>query len=164
MLNSRTNYVWYSPSSTREPSGTHLNPLLRPDGISLVPWENGKFLAWDVTVADTVAPSYLTSSTPQPGHAASILEARKRLKYKDMLPQYTFQPIGLETLGGVGPSARQLLSKVAKRMRDCELEPRAFDYFLQRISLIIVRSNAIYVLGAMSDAWLHAWLQGQNVT
>ena len=26
---------------------------MRPDGLTLVPWKEGKCLAWDVTVADT---------------------------------------------------------------------------------------------------------------
>ena len=46
-----------------EPSGTHLDPYLRPDGISIVPWAHGKFLAWDVTVADTLAPTYLSRTS-----------------------------------------------------------------------------------------------------
>ena len=31
----------------------------RPDGASVVPWERGRLLVWDVTCPDTLAPSYL---------------------------------------------------------------------------------------------------------
>ena len=40
----------------REPLGTNTNPNLRPDGASIVPWKNGRFIAWVLTVADTLAP------------------------------------------------------------------------------------------------------------
>ena len=70
-----------------EPSGTHLDPNLCPDGISIVPWKHGKFLAWDVTVADTLAPTYLGTTNLRAGAAAGRLEGQKKLKYKDLLPQ-----------------------------------------------------------------------------
>ena len=85
----------------REPSGTHLDPHLRPDGSTLVAWHRGKFLAWDVTVADTVAPSYVSCTSLRAGGAAEKLEAQKTHKYRAILPEYTFQPIGLETLGAM---------------------------------------------------------------
>ena len=37
----------------------------RPDGLTLIPWQVGKNLVslWDVTVVDTIANSYLTSTS-----------------------------------------------------------------------------------------------------
>ena len=34
-----------------------------PDGLTLIPWQVGKNLVWDVAVADTIANSYLTSTS-----------------------------------------------------------------------------------------------------
>ena len=133
----------------REPSGTHLDPFLRPDGISLVPWELGKFLAWDVTVADTLAPSYLGTTSLRAGAAAAKLEGHKKLKYRDLLPQYTFMAVGLETLGPMGPSAKTFFSGLSKRMTAAKRDPRDFDHLLQRVSMIIIRSNNICVVGTM---------------
>uniref|UniRef100_A0A8D9A679 Uncharacterized protein n=1 Tax=Cacopsylla melanoneura TaxID=428564 RepID=A0A8D9A679_9HEMI len=42
-----------------EPVGLTRDVNLRPDGISIVPWENGKHLIWDATCTDTLAPSNL---------------------------------------------------------------------------------------------------------
>ena len=39
---------------SKEPSGLfHNDDVRRPDGITLVPWQAGKAVAWDVTVAST---------------------------------------------------------------------------------------------------------------
>ena len=35
------------------------NNLKRPDGASLIPWQRGKCVTWDVTVTDTYAKSYI---------------------------------------------------------------------------------------------------------
>ena len=138
----------------REPSGTHLDPHLRPDSISIVPWESGKFLAWDVTVADTLAPSYQANTCPRAGAAAAKLESQKRLKYRDILPEYTFRAIGLETLGSLGPSARSFFTSVSRRLqRASELsflrDPREYMFFLQRVSIILIRSNSMSIVGSM---------------
>ena len=35
---------------TKEPTGLFQSDGKRPDGLTLVPWQNGKSLCWDVTV------------------------------------------------------------------------------------------------------------------
>ena len=45
--------------SMKEPAGLLRSGDKRPDGCTLVGWELGKNLAWDVTVPDTLAHSYL---------------------------------------------------------------------------------------------------------
>jgi len=44
--------------AVKEPSGLSRTDGKRPDGLTLVPWQSGRCLTWDVTVADTLAPSY----------------------------------------------------------------------------------------------------------
>jgi len=39
----------------KEPAGLSRNDGKRPDGLSLVPWQNGKALCWDVTELSLVA-------------------------------------------------------------------------------------------------------------
>ena len=48
--------------STKEPSGLSRNDGKRPDGFTLIPWPRGKPLAWDVTVVQTLADSYVGST------------------------------------------------------------------------------------------------------
>ena len=78
----------------------------------------------------------------------------KRLKYRDILPEYTFRAIGLETLGSLGPSARSFFTSVSRRLqRASELsflrDPREYMFFLQRVSIILIRSNSMSIVGSM---------------
>lgn len=42
-----------------EPPGLSPNINMRPDGMTLVPWKNGRKLVWDATCYDTIAPHNL---------------------------------------------------------------------------------------------------------
>jgi len=39
----------------KEPSGLLRTDGKRPDGVTLLPWKQGKCATWDVTVSDTLA-------------------------------------------------------------------------------------------------------------
>ena len=43
----------------KEPLGLLKTDGKRPDGVTLLPWKQGKCVTWDVTVSDTLAQSYL---------------------------------------------------------------------------------------------------------
>jgi len=55
---------------SKEPSGLFHNDVRRPDGITLVPWQAGKAVDWDVTVASTLADSYVRASSTSSAAAA----------------------------------------------------------------------------------------------
>ena len=40
--------------------------MAREDGLTSVPWTHGRSLVWDVTVPDTLAPSYQLCGRPEP--------------------------------------------------------------------------------------------------
>ena len=63
---------------TKEPS-----ELLgkRPGGLSLVPWQSGKALSWDVTVICSLADSYISDAAREPGSVAKLAAFRKEAKY-----------------------------------------------------------------------------------
>jgi len=44
--------------ATNKPSGLVRQDGKQPDGLTLIPWQGGKSLAWDVTVVSTLAQSY----------------------------------------------------------------------------------------------------------
>jgi len=46
-------------TATKEPSGLVREDGKRPDGLTLIPWQCGKSLAWDVTVVSTLAQFYV---------------------------------------------------------------------------------------------------------
>ena len=48
-----------------ESSGLYRSDGKRPDGVSVVPWKDGKLLVWNVTCPDTFVPSYCACTWPQ---------------------------------------------------------------------------------------------------
>ena len=95
--------------SRLEPSGIHCSDGKRPDGITTIPWRNGKLLVWDATSPDTFAPLHVSKATSEAGAVAALAEDRKRTKYTCLEPTYTFTPIAIETSGVFGPLTLQLL-------------------------------------------------------
>ena len=48
--------------AVKEPQGLGRDDGKRPDGLTLVPWQSGRSATWDVTVAHTLAPSYVSQN------------------------------------------------------------------------------------------------------
>lgn len=71
----------------------------RPDGMTLIPWRSGRCLVWDSTCADTLAPSYIQSSSKNPGSVAEIAATKKRGKYREISESYFFLPFAGEENG-----------------------------------------------------------------
>ena len=74
------------------------NSLMRPDGVTLIPWIRGKALAWDATIASSLADSYLGVSFSQTGSASELAASRKISKYADLSLEFSFQPIAEPSL------------------------------------------------------------------
>ena len=67
---------------TKEPIGLLRSDGKRPDGRTLVPWQSGKSLCWDVTVSRPLAESYVTEAAREAGAAAELAATRKEVKYE----------------------------------------------------------------------------------
>jgi len=132
-----------------EPAGTFRDDGKKPDGLSLIPWSKGKCLLWDSTCADTLAASYLKSTSRSAGAAAQSRESEKRRKYAGVAGHYKFVPFGVETLGPFGTEALALVKDLGRRIRMATGEPRSESFLLQRISLAIQRGNAACVLATI---------------
>ena len=50
---------------SKEPAGLSRVDGKRPDGMTLIPWQAGKPVVWDVTVICTTADSYVEASARQ---------------------------------------------------------------------------------------------------
>jgi hypothetical protein len=71
----------FSASGTpmsKEPNGLHRADGKRPDGLTLVPWSQGKPLTWDVTCICSTAASYIGASAHEAGSAAELTATRKK--------------------------------------------------------------------------------------
>jgi len=134
--------------AVREPANLLRRDGRRPDGITLVPWVRGKCLMWDVTVADTLAPTYVRDSAVQAGAAATKAEDIKRRKYDVFSEEFHFVPLAFETLGSTSDSSWQLLKEIGRRLKSVSKDDRSAEFFLQRIALHIVRGNAASIIGA----------------
>ena len=58
--------------------------IKRPNGLTLVPWKEGKPLASDVKAVCTVADSYVAATAREAGAAAERAAELKISKYSDL--------------------------------------------------------------------------------
>ena len=96
----------------KEPTGLLRTDNKRPDGLTLIPWQRGKPVTWDVTVTSTLADSYLTDTAESAGAAAELAATRKITKYSS-LPQtacITFIPA--DCSGDARPNQLQICSRI----------------------------------------------------
>ena len=70
-----------SVPSVKEPNGLLRSDGKRPDGVTLILWQAGRCLAWDSTVVDTFAASYIQDSSMADGSVAEGASERKDVKY-----------------------------------------------------------------------------------
>ena len=90
----------------KEPPGLLRSGNKRPDDVTLIPWKQGKCLAWVVTMPDTYAQSQLPTTATNVGHAADKSAVSKTQKYQSILQTHVFTPIAIETAGVWNSQAR----------------------------------------------------------
>ena len=136
--------------SILEPVGLTRSDGKRADGVTLMPWSGGACLAWDATVVDALAPSYVQSSTSTPGSAAAGAEQRKNTKYAELVERgYDFQAFAFEAQGRAGPETEQFLHKLGKQLKRTLFDPKAYCYLRQRVSVALQMGNAASVMGTL---------------
>lgn len=135
--------------SIREPPGCSRSDGKQPDGLSLVPWKNGKSLLWDYTCADTFARSYVNRTSRDPGYAAKQAEDEKYRHYSNLMDQFKFIPVASETSGIIGKVGLKLLKNIGSKIKEATSEKRATSYLIQRIAVAIQRGNVASILGTI---------------
>lgn len=125
------------------------NSEKQPDGVTLNPARDGKYVAWDATCWDTVAPSRLEAAARKPGVAARIADSTKRDKYKELGQEFLFYPVVSETFGVLSESTKELFSFLGKKTRERSGEMRSTAWLRQRFALAVVRGNIAAVLGTI---------------
>ena len=134
--------------SSKEPSGLSRTDGKRPDGMTLIPWQTGRNLIWDVTVADTLATSHLPATSQLAGGAAQSASDRKNVKYAELARSYLFVPIACETLGPISPRAVDFLSDLGRRISSVTGDAREGSFLFQRISVALQRFNCVCFRGS----------------
>jgi hypothetical protein len=140
--------IWRSLSkagfpSIKEPHGLLRSDGKRPDGLTLIPWQDGRCATWDVTVTDTVAASYLNRSATCAGSAAEAAATRKEEKYAEISNSCLFFPLAFETFGPINQKGCDFLSSLGHRLFLVSDDPRETSFLFQRLSVAIQRFNSV---------------------
>jgi len=74
----------------KEPHGLVRDDGKRADGLTLLPWNSGHSITWDITVVDTLGKAYLQQSAITIASAAEPVAVRKRNKYTSLSGTHYF--------------------------------------------------------------------------
>ena len=132
-----------------EPAGIDREDNKRADGMTNVLWYRGCHLVWDFTCPETLAPSYLCTTSAEAGSAVKEGEERKIRKYTSIATYHTFIPIAIETVGPMGPQAKKCLLELGRRLKQKTGEPSSTSYLLQWISKATQKGNAVAMMGSL---------------
>jgi len=128
---------------TKEPVGLFRSDGKRPDGATLIPWSEGRYLAWDATVVHSCALSYVTHPAGSRGPASAQAAERKDLKYQGLPPTHKFQALAFETLGPINLSGAEFISSIGSRISIISGDRREASFLFQRLSVCIQRYNSV---------------------
>ena len=119
--------------SVLEPTSLSREDGKRPDGMTLIPWQGGKNVTWDVTVTDTIADSYLHVSAACVGSAAEGEVSRKEIKYAALDHSYIFILLTFEIYRPINNKGIKFFQELGQRLRTIRDGPRESAFLLQRI-------------------------------
>jgi len=63
--------------------------------------------------------------------------------------QYRFEPIAVLTLGAPGDEALAFFLDLGQLITTTTVEPRSFQFLVQRVSVAVQRGNAAFIVGAI---------------
>ena len=131
--------------ATLEPLGLSRSDGKRPDGATLLAWKGGKPLVWDFTCVHRLAARYSDKARQEGATIATAAEGRKRDKYRELSPHCVFQPVAVETLGGLGHDTLDFLRELGSRIGSVNGDKRAPLFLRQRLAVAVQMGNAAYV-------------------
>jgi hypothetical protein len=129
--------------SVKEPNGLTRSDGKRPDGLTSIPWREGRSATWDVTVINTVAASYLAMSSVCAASAAEAAATRKDSKYDEISRVHLFYPIAFEIMGPINQVGQDFISDLGRRISSSTDDPRETFFLFQRLSVAVQRFNAV---------------------
>ena len=113
----------------REPPGLCRQDQKRPDGLTLLPWSQGRSLVWDYTCSDTLAISHLPTTSQEAGKSASQAERRKLSHYESLATSgYIVLPVANETLGSWAPMGLKFIKEIGGKIAETSGEKRSTSF------------------------------------
>jgi len=91
----------------------------RPDGLTSIPWREGRGTTCDVTVSNTVTASYVEITSARAAAAAAAAEAaaqRKVVKYAEIAQTHLFYPLAFETMDPINVVGLEFISDLSHRI------------------------------------------------
>jgi hypothetical protein len=105
-------------------------------------------MTWDVTVTDTLADSYLATTSTVAAAAAEGAASRKEQKYQALTSTHSFTPLAFETLGPINAKGHTFLRELGRRLAIKSGDQRETAFLFQRLSITIQRFNSICFMGS----------------
>jgi len=96
-----------------------------------------------VTVATTLADSYVSASAALAGAATETAATRKSVKCADLPASYLFEPIVFESLGPMNLPALNLLNGLGCKITSVSGDIREGHFLFQRLTVILQRYNGV---------------------
>ena len=101
--------------SIKKPLGLLRDDGKRPVGVTMISWSRDRCVAWDVTIPDTFAATYLPLTSITQSAAADTATTNKKMKYQLLTQIHTFTPLAVETTGTFNTEASKFLQDIGRR-------------------------------------------------
>jgi NADH:ubiquinone oxidoreductase subunit F (NADH-binding) len=95
--------------------------------------------------------SYVKKALTEVGSSAAGREDKKVEKYSNLLDNYHFVPVGIETCGTCSPQGIKQVKQIGKKIQDATGEKLSTLYLFQSISIAIQKGNAVCMMGCPKD-------------
>ncbi|PSN52521.1 hypothetical protein C0J52_14321 [Blattella germanica] len=92
-----------------------------------------------LTISNTFAPSNLPLSSTVAGGAATRRETEKRRKYSELMNNFIFIPVTIETSGTWGIEGLNFIKEIGQRINRVSQNPKSTAFLIQRISITLQR-------------------------
>ena len=119
------------------------NDNKRPDSVSPYHSSDGKCVAWDVTVAEKFAASYIDSTASSAGAAAERDETLKT--YRHLQNNYIFVPLACEVMASWSNVSIEFLDSLSEKITMVTGDTNEKSHLYQRISVALQMGNAACV-------------------
>ena len=86
----------------------------RPDGVMPFPFKGGKALAWDATCTDSFSANKQCSTILNPASTLSAAEDLKRQQYSQLVADFEFVPVVVETSWIIRSAGCSLLTDISR--------------------------------------------------